>query len=111
MNRITLLIVVVGTLVMSGRPLTAEDLRSFPPEQVQTGSAIYERNCSGCHGQHMANPDADLGAFDLRQFPRDEHDRFVTSVTAGKNFMPPWGGRIKPAEIEALWAYVCAGEK
>jgi len=25
--------------------------------------------------------------------------------------MPPWGGVLKPAEIEALWAYVVAGEK
>src|SRR5712691_10890248 len=110
MNGISFFIVVVGMLVISGCPLTAEDLQTFPPEQVQTGSAIYAQNCSGCHGQHMANPDADLGAFDLRQFPRSEHDRFVSSVTGGKNFMPAWGDRIKPAEIEALWAYVCAGE-
>jgi len=25
--------------------------------------------------------------------------------------MPPWGDVIKPDEIEALWAYVVAGEK
>jgi mono/diheme cytochrome c family protein len=58
----------------------------------------------------MAKPDTDVGAFDLRQFPHDEHDRFVSSVTRGKNAMPAWGERIEPADIEALWAYVCAGE-
>jgi hypothetical protein len=25
--------------------------------------------------------------------------------------MPPWGGLLQPEEIEALWAYVVAGEK
>jgi mono/diheme cytochrome c family protein len=32
-------------------------------------------------------------------------------VTNGKNSMPPWGGLLKPEEIEELWAYVVAGEK
>jgi mono/diheme cytochrome c family protein len=51
------------------------------------------------------------GAFDLRTFPRDDKSRFVTSVTKGKNQMPPWGDLLKPDDIEALWAYVTAGEK
>jgi mono/diheme cytochrome c family protein len=32
-------------------------------------------------------------------------------VTKGKNSMPAWGDLLKPVEIEALWAYVVAGEK
>ena len=48
---------------------------------------------------------------DLSKFPPDEKNRFVTSVTRGKNQMPPWGGVLQPAEIESLWAYVMAGEK
>jgi hypothetical protein len=59
----------------------------------------------------MQNPDEEIGAFDLRQFPRDQHDRFVMSVSQGNNSMPSWGDRIKPSDIEALWAYVCAGER
>jgi mono/diheme cytochrome c family protein len=51
------------------------------------------------------------GAFDLREFPHDAHERFVSSVTRGKNQMPPWGGLLKPADVEALWAYVVAGER
>ena len=43
-------------------------------------------------------------------FPRDGHDRFVDSVTNGKRNMPPWDDVLEPAEIEALWAYVIAGE-
>jgi len=51
------------------------------------------------------------GASDLRKFPRGERERFINSVMRGKNQMPPWGDLLKPEEVEALWAYVVAGEK
>jgi hypothetical protein len=41
----------------------------------------------------------------------EQRERFVDSVTKGKNQMPPWGGLLKPEEIEALWLYVIAGER
>jgi len=80
-----------------------------PPtaEQVQKGAAIYERNCSPCHGARMQDPQ---GAFDLRKFPREDRERFVASVARGKNQMPPWGGILKPEDIDALWAYVISAE-
>jgi hypothetical protein len=31
-------------------------------------------------------------------------------VTKGKNQMPPWGGLLKPEDIEALWSYVISAE-
>jgi mono/diheme cytochrome c family protein len=82
--------------------------QKFSVKQVRAGAAIFERNCSPCHGAHMADPE---GAFDLRTFPHDQHSRFVNSVTNGKNSMPAWRGLLKPLEIEALWAYVVTGEK
>ena len=72
------------------------------------GAEIFERNCAPCHGPRMQDPES---AFDLRKFPRDQYDRFVNSVTRGKNQMPPWGDMLKPEEIEALWAYVTTGER
>ena len=81
---------------------------AFPPEQIRAGAEIFARNCSPCHGPHMRDPEA---AFDLRQFPHDRHDRFVNSVTRGKGQMPAWGDLLKPPDIEALWAYVVAGEQ
>ena len=80
----------------------------FTPEQIKKGAGIFAQNCSPCHGAHMADPQ---GGFDLRKFPHDEKNRFVTSVKQGKNSMPPWGDLFKPDEIDALWAYVMAGEK
>jgi mono/diheme cytochrome c family protein len=77
------------------------------PEQVKTGAEIYERNCSPCHGARMLDPQ---GASDLRKFPHDQRERFLNSVSRGKNQMPPWGDLLRPDEIEALWAYVVSAE-
>jgi mono/diheme cytochrome c family protein len=87
-------------------PVWAED--GFPTEQIAAGAELYATNCSPCHGTRMLDPE---GAFNLRKFPPDQHDRFVNSVTRGKNQMPPWGDFFKPEQIEALWAYVMAGER
>ncbi len=78
------------------------------PDLIRKGAGIFSQNCSACHGAHMADPQ---GAFDLRTFPHDQKSRFVNSVTKGKNSMPPWGDLLKCDDVEALWAYVVAGEK
>jgi mono/diheme cytochrome c family protein len=80
----------------------------FTPVQIKRGSQIYGQNCAPCHGARMLDGQA---AFDLRQFPPGEKNRFIISVTKGKNQMPPWGDLFKQDEIEAIWAYVIAGEK
>jgi mono/diheme cytochrome c family protein len=82
--------------------------QGFSPQQIATGGEIFARNCSPCHGARMQDPE---GAFDLRKFPPDAHDRFVRSVTNGKSQMPAWGDLLKSADIEALWAYVTMGER
>src|SRR5258708_40315382 len=82
--------------------------QNFAAGQVKPGAEIYARNCSQCHGARMLDPQGDS---DLRKFPRGERERFDNSVTRGKNQMPRWGDLLKPEEVEALWAYVVAGEK
>ena len=105
-------LIVVLTHVLAGVPALAQsttpNIESFAPEQIRAGAEIFARNCSPCHGPRMQDPES---AFDLRTFPHDQHARFVSSVSRGKNSMPPWAGLLKPEEIEALWAYVVAGEK
>ena len=107
MKSFTLFICVVLLGCATASAQTAKT-QKFTPKQVHSGAEIFARNCSPCHGAHMADPE---GAFDLRTFPHDQHSRFVSSVTNGKNSMPPWGGVLKQEDIEALWAYVVAGEK
>ena len=83
---------------------TAEN-ESFSAAEVKQGAAIYAQNCSACHGPRMLDPQ---GAFDLRAFPRNERERFITSVTKGKNQMPPWRGVLDMEQVDALWTYVRA---
>src|ERR1700720_139108 len=93
---------VVGStlaIALAGATAFAQD---FPPERIRAGAAVFSRNCSPCHGTRMQNPES---AFDLRGFPPDQHERFVSSVTRGKNQMPPWGDLLNAEEIESLWAY------
>jgi mono/diheme cytochrome c family protein len=78
------------------------------PEQIKAGAEIYATNCATCHGKSMRNPE---WAIDLATIPKNDRPRFIQSVTSGKNSMPPWGDVLKPADIEALWAYFSAGEK
>jgi mono/diheme cytochrome c family protein len=69
------------------------------------GQHLYEHNCSHCHGPNMINPGTI--AFDLRKFPHNDKDRFVDSVTNGKNGrMPPWGDLLTAADLDRLWAYI-----
>ena len=81
---------------------------SFPKEQIAAGSELYAVNCSPCHGARLQDPGA---AFNLRKFPPDQRERFVSSITRGKNQMPPWGDFFKPDQLDALWAYIMAGER
>ena len=46
-----------------------------------------------------------------RTFPADQKGRFMNSVLKGRNAMPPWADLLKPEDVEALWAYVRAGER
>ena len=86
----------------------AQEVKPFPPGQVSKGAALYKTHCEQCHGVRMIGPP---WATDLKIFPRDNPARFVDSVTYGMRAMPPWGDLLKPEEIDALWAYVMAGEK
>ena len=108
MTRIVLALILGLMLIGRAPPASAEENPSFPREQIAAGAEIYAVNCSPCHGAHMQDPGA---AFNLRKFPPDQHERFVNSITRGKNQMPPWGDFFKPDQLEALWAYIMAGER
>jgi len=82
--------------------------KPFAAEQIGKGSRLYETHCQTCHGPRLANPE---WAKDLRKFPREDHARFVDTVTYGVRNMPPWEDVLKPDDVEALWAYVVTGER
>jgi mono/diheme cytochrome c family protein len=98
-----------GALALYGASVAAQGTGGrFEPEQISNGAALFARNCAPCHGPRMVDPQS---AFDLRTFPPDDKTRFMNVLMRGKNAMPPLGGLFGPDEIDALWAYVVAGEK
>ena len=105
------LFAVVGLgLVLAGTSAEAQgpEQQQFRQAQINQGAEVYTTYCMPCHGPQMDYPG---GSFDLRAFPPGQYARFADSVTKGKNNMPPWGDALQPGDIEALWAYVIAGEK
>jgi mono/diheme cytochrome c family protein len=87
---------------------TGAAAQEFAAEKIKAGADVYATYCTPCHGAQMEYPG---GTFDLRKFPPEQFARFQASVTKGKNNMPPWGEVLQPGDLEALWAYVMAGEK
>ena len=72
------------------------------------GADVYATYCMACHGWQMELPGRQLRS---THFPPGQFARFENAVIKGKNNMPPWGEVLQPGDIEALWAYVMAGEK
>jgi mono/diheme cytochrome c family protein len=93
-------------LALMGASAAAQDAQ-FAETQIKQGAGLFARHCATCHGTRMRNPQWGI---DLRTFPRDAHARFVDTVANGKRQMPPWDDVLNAEEIEALWAYVAAGE-
>jgi len=78
--------------------------------QVERGRRLYSDRCSHCHGLNMVT--AGTVTYDLREFPRDQQERFFESVTNGKNNrMPPWGDVLTQEEIGDIWSYVLSRSK
>jgi|SRR5690348_5667399 len=99
------MLVLAMALVASPGARAADAAPGGDAAQVDEGRRIYAQHCSHCHGFNMVS--AGNVTFDLREFPRDQKDRFLESVVNGKdNRMPPWGDVLSVDEIEAIWAYV-----
>lgn len=77
---------------------------SAPAPSVEAGRRAYTSTCARCHGINLVVTSS--AYFDLRTFPKDEKDRFISSVTNGKRQMPAWGGIVKPDAIESIWLYM-----
>jgi mono/diheme cytochrome c family protein len=109
-NRVHLniLVAAVMTAALCGAAIAQEPSQTVTSGQIKAGAELYATNCSPCHGVRLDGAEM---AFDLRKFPPGQRERFVTSVTRGKNQMPPWGDFFKPDQLDALWAYVSAGER
>ena len=85
---------------LGGLPALAQD-----QALIDSGAALYEMHCSGCHGVGLRNPGT---SFDLRALTEGERARFDAGVMDGKNMMPPWRGTVTDENLNELWAYIRA---
>lgn len=82
----------------------AQPAPRFSSESVEKGRELFHRTCAQCHGRNMVNSGTTV--YDLRRFPVDQPERFVHSVTQGKNNMPSFKDAVSEDELKLLWAYV-----
>jgi cytochrome c oxidase cbb3-type subunit III len=79
------------------------------PALVSKGAAVYEENCSSCHGETGVG-DRDLGAPDLTDalwLYGGDYDTLMHTVTFSRfGVMPAWLGRLTEAEVRAVTIYV-----
>ncbi|HKX83397.1 MAG TPA: cytochrome c [Pyrinomonadaceae bacterium] len=74
------------------------------------GAVVYSQNCARCHGADGKARTAKgraVGATDLTSadwLPDAPRDTRI--VTRGKEDMPAFKGKLKPAEIEAVVSYI-----
>lgn len=110
-----------GYVVLSSRAVTASSQEraqkresdSLSPEELARTKALFNDKCSRCHGEdgrgktHIGEM---LGAPDFtdEKWTKEAKggDRFVHSVTNGKEAMPAFGKKLSKQEIAALVTYV-----
>src|SRR2546421_9485867 len=86
--------------------------RASQTDQIREGAELFAVNCSPCHGPRMQGSES---AFDLRKYPPEQRDRFLNSVTRGKEkrqrgslktwrnpARSPWLPPAKPKRHQAL---------
>ncbi len=99
---------VLGLALACAGAAAQDSGKPFALEQIGKGSALYEAHCQTCHGPRLANPE---WAKDLRKFPREDHARFVDTVTHGVRSMPPWGDVLRPDDIDVVGVCRCRGRE
>jgi cytochrome c6 len=73
-----------------------------------SGKKIFSANCASCHagGKNLVQANKTLKKDALEKYGMYSAEAIITQVTNGKNAMPAFKGRLKPAQIEDVTAYV-----
>ena len=73
--------------------------------RIAEGEQTFSEYCSTCHGENLISS----GQIpDLRRLKVTDRPKFETTVTNGKNQMPPWKGVLNEQQIDGLWSYIRA---
>ena len=92
---------------------TARESESVSPERLARAKTLFAEKCARCHGADGRGRTATgdmLGVPDFtdeKWWKEERTDaRLITSVTEGRDEMPPFGRKLTRREIAALVAYV-----
>ena len=74
------------------------------------GAAVFKANCASCHarGRNLVKAEKNLKLASLEKYGMNSVEAIIAQVTNGKNAMPAFRGRLKPAQIESVANYVLA---
>lgn len=72
------------------------------------GAKVFSANCASCHagGKNLVNAAKSLKKADLVKYDMYSAEAIIAQVTNGKGAMPAFKGRLKPAQIDDVAAYV-----
>jgi mono/diheme cytochrome c family protein len=83
----------------------APELRASPAPltgEARRGQSLFERNCAHCHGDDARGDEGP----DLHALKKSDA-RITKVVTQGiKGEMPAFGGKLSPADIKAIIAFL-----
>lgn len=92
---------------------TARESESVSPERLARAKTLFAEKCARCHGADGRGRTVTGGMLGVPDFTdekwwKDDRTdaRLITSVTEGRDEMPPFSRKLTRREVAALVAYV-----
>jgi cytochrome c6 len=103
---LSMIVLAIALLTIHIHPALAE----ASSDVLTQGAKVFSANCAACHmgGSNVVAANKNLKADTLKQFGMDSEAAIIAQVTNGKSAMPPFKGRLKEDQIQAVAAYVLA---
>ncbi|HWT02694.1 MAG TPA: cytochrome c [Pyrinomonadaceae bacterium] len=90
-----------------------KESKPVSPEQLARAKALFNEKCARCHGADGRGETVVGRMLSVPDFTDEEwwkkearDERFVESITEGKDEMPAFGKKLSRSEIRSLVAYV-----
>lgn len=98
---------------MSKLPILVVAAALAAPALAADPAALFSARCAVCHGKDGKGSPAGkkMGVSDLSGERKEPVAEIAKDISDGKGKMPPFKGKLSPAEIDALAQYVKAGLK
>ena len=103
MTKAMVWIAAVAALLFTFDVASAQDSED-DPAQVEAGAAVFEANCSGCHGAEGEGSSAGRPLIGVAE--ENDRARHITTVTEGRTVMPAFGEVLSAEAIDSVVSFV-----